>query len=75
MIAAKSLPDVSKIDRFDGTCFKRWQQKVRSTLDVHILAHFLTEKQPVLGSERYKETLPIWEKGNKICCHTILNPF
>ena len=59
MSAAKSLPDVSKIDRFDGTCFKRWQQKVRSTLDVHNLAHFLTENQPVLGSKGYEENLEI----------------
>ena len=46
MIVVKSLFDVSTIDWFDGTCFKRWQQKMRSTLDVHNLAHFLTEKQP-----------------------------
>ena len=59
MIAEKSLPDISKIDWFDSTYFKRWQQKVCSTLDVHNLDYFLTEKQPILGSERYEENLPI----------------
>ena len=74
MIAAKSLPDVSKIDRFDGTCFKRWQQKVHSTLDVHNLAQILTEKQPVLGSEGYDEKFRIWEKVTKYVDTQFLAP-
>ena len=39
---------------------------------MHNLAHILTENKPVLESEGYEEKLPIWEKGNKICHHTIL---
>ena len=73
MSATKSLPNVSKIDWFDGNCFKHQQQTVCSTLDMHNLAHFLTKKQPVLGSKGYEENLPIWEKGNKIYCYTILS--
>ena len=32
--AAKSLSDISRIELFNGTHFKRWQERVLSTLDV-----------------------------------------
>ena len=30
----KSLPDISRIEPFNGTHYKRWQEKVMSALDV-----------------------------------------
>ena len=30
----KSLPDISRIEPFNGTHYKRWQEKVMFTLDV-----------------------------------------
>ena len=37
MVAAtnvKSLPDISRIEPFNGTHYKRWQEKIMSTLDI-----------------------------------------
>ena len=36
-------PDTSKIDHFNGTFFKRWQEMVFSTIDVVNLWYILTD--------------------------------
>ena len=36
-------PDTSKINPFNGTFFKRWQERVFSTIDVVNLGHILTD--------------------------------
>ena len=61
-------PDTSKIDPFNETFFKRWQERVYSTIDVVNLWHILTEPKPKSDSEDlYK-----WENGNKQVRHAIL---
>ena len=71
MVAAtnvKSLPDISRIEPFNGTHYKRWQEKVMSTLDVTGYAFAITDPKP----DKEKE-LQNWEKANKICRHIILS--
>ena len=54
-------PDTSKIDPFNGTFFKRWQERVFSAIDVVNLRYILTD--PKL--EDSSHLLPTWETGNK----------
>ncbi|KAL5754394.1 hypothetical protein ACOSP7_022614 [Xanthoceras sorbifolium] len=72
LLAYKSLPDISKIESFNGIYFKRWQEKVTDTLDVLNFAKHLTKSKPKEGSD-YAESLEAWNKGNKVCRHTILS--
>ena len=62
-------PDTSKIDPFNGTFFKRWQERVFSTIDVVNLGHILIDPKPEYGSK----SLPIWEINNKQVRHAILS--
>ena len=39
-------PEKSKIDHFNGTFFKRWQERVFSAIDVVNLGHILTDPKP-----------------------------
>ena len=43
-------PDTSKINPFNGTFFKRWQERVFSTIDVVNLGNILTDPKPEDGS-------------------------
>ena len=43
-------PDTSKIDLFNETLFKRWQEMVFSTIDVVNLGHILIDPKPEDGS-------------------------
>ena len=54
-------PDTSKIDPFNGTFFKRWEERVFSTIDVVNLRHILTDPKLEDGSP----LLPTWETRNK----------
>ena len=45
-----TYPDTSKIDPFNGTFFKRWQERVFSIIDVVNLGHILTDPKPEDGS-------------------------
>jgi hypothetical protein len=49
LAAAKVLPDVTKIEPFNGNNFKRWQQKVLAVLDFTKISYALHE--PKLGVE------------------------
>ena len=62
-------PDTSKIDPFNGTFFKRWQERVFSTIDVVNLGHILIDPKSEDGSE----SLPIWETNNQQVRHAILS--
>ena len=42
-------PDTSKIDPFNETFFKRWQERVFSAIDVVNLGHILTDPKPEDG--------------------------
>ena len=71
MVAAtnvKSLSDISMIEPFNRTHYKRWQEKVISTLDV--TGYVFTITDPKLEKEK---ELQNWEKANKIYRHIILN--
>lgn len=65
------IPDVSKIDVFNGSFFKRWQERVFSTFDVMNFADYLTKPKLKEGSKNYDKVVAEWEKGNKFCRHTI----
>ena len=54
-------PDTSKIDPFNGTFFKRWQERVFFAIDVVNLGHILINPKPENGSH----LLSTWETGNK----------
>ena len=43
-------PDTCKIDLFNETLFKRWQERVFSTIDVVNLGHILIDPKPEDGS-------------------------
>nr|CAN83486.1 hypothetical protein VITISV_019986 [Vitis vinifera] len=45
-----TCPDTSKIDPFNGTFFKRWQERVFSIIDVVNLEHILTDPKSEDGS-------------------------
>ena len=62
-------PDTSKIDPFNGTFFKRWQERVFSAIDVVNLRHILIDPKPEDGFH----LLPTWETGNKQVRHAILS--
>ena len=64
-----TCPNTSKIDPFNGTLFKRWQEIVFSAIDVVNLGHIFTDPKPKDGSE----SLPTWEIGNKQVRHDILS--
>ena len=60
-------PDTSKIDHFNGTFFKRWQERVYFAIDVVNLVNILIDPKPKSDSE----DLSKWEKGNKRqACHS-----
>ena len=61
--------DTSKIDPFNGTFFKRWQENVFFTIDVVNLGHILTDPKPEDGFE----SLSTWETSNKQVRHVILS--
>ena len=73
MLSVKSLPDVSKIQPFSGSHFKRWQEKIHDALDVLNLAEYLTQKAPDEDTEHFEEEMDKWKKGNKVCRYTILS--
>ena len=54
-------PDISKINPFNGTFFKRCQERVYSVIDVVNLGHILTGPKP----KSDYEYLSKWENGNK----------
>ena len=64
-----TCPDNSKIDPFNRTFFKRWQEKVFFAIDVVNLGHILTDLKPKNGSH----LLPTWETGNKQVRHVIMS--
>ena len=64
-----TCPNASKIDPFNRTLFKRWQEIAFSTIDVVDLGHILIDPKPEDGSK----SLPTWEIGNKQVRHDILS--
>ncbi|KAK9902491.1 hypothetical protein M0R45_001564 [Rubus argutus] len=56
------IPDVSKIDVFNGSFFKRWQERVFSAFDVMNFADYLTKPKPKEGSKNYDKVVVEWKK-------------
>ncbi|XP_038982179.1 uncharacterized protein LOC120110669 [Phoenix dactylifera] len=73
MITARSIPDTSKIESFNGMHFKKWQDRVYFVLDMLNFAQYLNKSKPIEGSEDFDSKLKEWKHGNKICRHTILS--
>ena len=61
--------DTSKIDPFNRTLFKRWQERVYSAIDVVNPGHILTYPKPKSDSK----DLSKWENKNKQVRHAILS--
>ena len=62
---AKPFPDISRIEVFSGQNYKRWQERIYSTLDMHGVAWLLTIENALPKSEP-------WTYANNVCRHTIL---
>ena len=62
---AKPFPDISRIEVFCGQNYKRWQERIYSTLDMHGVAWLLSTEDTIPNSEA-------WTYANKVCRHTIL---
>ena len=62
---AKPLPNISKIEVFNGNNFKRWQERVYSILDMHSVAWALIDDKTDANSEA-------WTQANKVYRHTYL---
>ncbi|KAG8371945.1 hypothetical protein BUALT_Bualt12G0015500 [Buddleja alternifolia] len=65
----KPFSDISKIEIFEGNHFKRWQERVYSTLDVHGVAFILNKQKPDDGAPN----INVWTYANKVSRHTILS--
>ncbi|CAH9104236.1 unnamed protein product [Cuscuta europaea] len=73
LVHAKPFPDISKIEVFSGVNFKRWQERLFSTLDMHGVADALTHAMPDDKSPEGIKLLQQWTYSNKVCRHTILS--
>ena len=62
-------PDTSKIGPFNGSYFKRWQERVYSNIDGQNLEHILIDSKP----KSDYEDLSKWENGNKLVRHAIFS--
>ena len=62
---AKPFPYISRIEVLSGQNYKRWQERIYSTLDMHRVAWLLTTENALPNSES-------WTYANKVCRHTIL---
>ncbi|OMO89770.1 Integrase, catalytic core [Corchorus capsularis] len=64
----KPFPDISKIEVFDGNNFRRWMERVYSTLDMNGMVFALTDAKPTDDS-----LFDQWTHANKVCRHTIIS--
>ena len=72
-IINKTIPDVTKIEPFNGSNFKRWQQRIMMLLDIACVAFVLTDLKPEEDTENYVREKEKWEKADKVCRNIILN--
>ncbi|KAL1219617.1 hypothetical protein V5N11_034194 [Cardamine amara subsp. amara] len=74
-LAAPNVPNVSSAivtpDKFDGSNFKSWQQKMHFFLTTVKLERYLTEVKPVLPPEntdvRAVASVDAWTQGDYLC--------
>ncbi|PNX59699.1 gag-pol polyprotein [Trifolium pratense] len=62
---SKSLPDVSKIEVFEGQNFRRWAERVFSLLDVKGVTSALTAAEPDEAKTDPK-LVEGWKHANKV---------
>ena len=67
----RPFPDVSKIEVFDGSFFRRWQERVYSVLDMYGVAGALTDSEP--AADATQATKDSWIQANKVCRHTLIS--
>ena len=68
---SKLFPDTSKIEAFDGKFYKRWQERIHTSLDMHGVASALTQSEPPVDSNQTQKDS--WTHANKVCRNTIIN--
>ena len=65
VMAPMTVSHGEKPEKFNGTEFKRWQQKMLFYLTTLNLARFLQEDAPALKEdETDKKWLPLWKHGS-----------
>ena len=71
------VANLEKPEKFNGTEFKRWQQKMLFYLTTLNLAKFLNESAPVLDSEQSDiqatSAVDAWKHGDFLCRNFVLN--
>lgn len=71
------IPDVSKVESFNGSYFKRWQKKFLFLLKMANVAYVLFEPRVQESEDQLEPAwsgiILNWNKANKICLNSILN--
>jgi len=70
---AKPFFDVSKIEIFTSQNFRRWQERVSLTLNLHGVTSALTNSKPPSTYTSTLKEVETWNYANKVCCSTIMN--
>ena len=66
--APLSNPKPEKLEKFDGTEFKRWQQKMIFYLTTLHLVKFLQEEPPEPGTDRdFVLAVDAWTQDDFLC--------
>ena len=67
-------PKPEKLEKFNGTEFKRWQKKMLFYLTTLHLAKFLQEDPPELETDRDSVlVVDAWTQGDFLCRNYVLN--
>lgn len=72
------VPELSKIESFNGSHFKRWEERVLLLLEmIGVSCALIEAKPPENNQEQYEPTRShsdqVWEKANQICRCAILS--
>ncbi|KAK3004077.1 hypothetical protein RJ639_018937 [Escallonia herrerae] len=77
LTTTRAIPDLTKVEPFNGLNFKRWQSKLLLILDIAKVDFVLTIPKPTLKEDAdpkdFEKEFSIWETSNKICKGMILN--
>lgn len=81
LTATKYVPNLTNVDPFNGTNFKRWQTKLLLIMDIAKVDHVLTKPKPVEPpsdatdeqKKEYESSVSTWSSADKICKAIILN--
>ncbi|KAK3001526.1 hypothetical protein RJ639_020285 [Escallonia herrerae] len=77
LTATRAIPDLTKVEPFNGLKFKCWQSKLLLILDIAKVDFVLTIPKPTLKEDTdpkdFEKEFSIWETSDKICKGMILN--